>query len=741
MNPFGPHFFDFAEGWLAAMVRASAQGGIALGLVWVACRLFPRLPPRCRCWLWRLALAKLLLAAVVPGALEAPLVPHSWAGVFGGSADRAPAAASASRTTSGESTTFAPLESVQPGAAAPSEAEEPVSAAAGPSDVSTVRLLPGVLFGVWLVVVLGLVALVVGRVLAARGFRRRCVLIKDPEILALGERLARQFGLVQPPLLFEADFCRSPVVFGAVRTSVVLPAALASGADRRELRLILAHEMAHIRRGDLVGNWFSTIVSALFFFHPLVWLAFRETRLAQETACDEMAVSQGDVSIGDYGRLIVELAARYRQSASAVVAVGVVESFHHCLGRRLTAMRHFGTGSWRALVLSWTLASVAVLGLLPWRVVAQSGPDADPAVAEGEDDGQAVRARAKSGPYTITVDRVHRNDNSRIVLAPSGFPMMNLQTSRETRTESFAGGGASGAAAGMGGGHASAFMKPNLILDVGLKGPKLRGKSQWVCTVAGKVKGADDKGQPIEGPDLTPMMGLRLSDVEYREGPGRTAIHMYLPPASNDSQYLQWVEGALLVAEGTVSRVAFKPDELDRPKTKRDKDASVRVDGYRESPEGIDVVVAASPPAALAAPVNPMEMMQGDPFARMRAMMSAQGRLRVTLEDSNGGVHNPASTANGGSFGSGGGSGGGGGSWSATTGGSSGGRQWSHTTRGGRSSGGVGSGNNDGWATQNVRFAPLPNGTTVKAIICTITDLAGEPKTVPFRLENIPLPR
>lgn len=43
------------DGWMAAMVRASWQGAIAIGLVWIVCKIVPRLPSSVRCWLWRLA--------------------------------------------------------------------------------------------------------------------------------------------------------------------------------------------------------------------------------------------------------------------------------------------------------------------------------------------------------------------------------------------------------------------------------------------------------------------------------------------------------------------------------------------------------------------------------------------------------------------------------------------------------------------------------------------------------------
>jgi bla regulator protein BlaR1 len=255
MIPVSPMLSELAEAWLAAMIRASWQGGIALGLVWAVCRCLPRLPPRYRCWLWRLALLKLLVAALVATTIDLAVLPSSWTGgPFGGVWRSPPPAASpqavlpvSAAGAEPETLGDVPLKAADaPGVSDP----EGVSTAAA----STASRIPVILFLLWLAALLGLVGLVARRIVAARRWRRQCVLVKDPLILAMGEGLARQFGLVQPPLLFAADFCRSPVVFGTMRTAIVLPASLMARVTAAEMRLILAHEMAHIRRGDLLGN-------------------------------------------------------------------------------------------------------------------------------------------------------------------------------------------------------------------------------------------------------------------------------------------------------------------------------------------------------------------------------------------------------------------------------------------------------------------------------------------------------
>jgi len=757
---------DLADAWLAAMGRASWQGAIAIGVVWLVCRCFRRLPARARCWLWRLALAKMLVAAFVWLPIDVPVLPVSWG---------APQTADVGEATSPDAMTA----QTQPEAAARSSTEvddgevaeagrdspEPRVAAAPPEAAASsaaasagLAAMPTILFALWVAGLAGLTGMVLWRARAAGRWRRQCVLVKDRAILSFCEQISRQLGLVQPPLLFESAACQSPVVLGAVRTSIVLPSQVVAESTPERLRLILTHEIAHIRRWDLAWNWFSTLACSLFFFHPLVWIATGELRLAQEMACDESAVRQPNVSVAEYGGLLVALASRPRQRASVVATVGVVESFQF-LRRRVSAMRDVGVRSSWASVLSWILVGLAGLAVLPWRAVATSADAADRAVANpsvppdpsapaplNQSRGvspskpePAPIARAVSGDYTITVDRVRREPGRTLSLTRTIFgPMMGGTSERpgpKTKSGARRGGGygssggggggssgggsfgGSGGSSSSGGGYGASgggrygssggggsgssgggasggqLTVPNLILDVAVQRRGPGARRPLLCAINCQARGTDDRGGKIESPDLPPHLGVRLRGVEYPKGDGRTAIHVYLPEASPPAKALARLEGELLVAEGTIRDVAFSGAELSRPTTKRTGNVTVRLDAVRPSEQGIEVEVSVSPPTGMSSP-NPIE--------RMQAMQGLQARLSLTLTDGEGRVHEPSGS-----------SGGGGGS-------SSSGRIEMMTSR--------------------FNFAPLPSSGTPQAVTCTITDRTGEPVVVPFRFTNIPLP-
>lgn len=95
------------------------------------------------------------------------------------------------------------------------------------------------------------------------------------------------------PLAFTvkcSEVIQSPAVVGFFKPILLLPVAQLTGMNEEQLKIVLAHEMAHIRRFDYLVNFFQHFIEALFFFNPFVWLMSRRIRLERELCCDLAAV-------------------------------------------------------------------------------------------------------------------------------------------------------------------------------------------------------------------------------------------------------------------------------------------------------------------------------------------------------------------------------------------------------------------------------------------------------------------
>ena len=104
-------------------------------------------------------------------------------------------------------------------------------------------------------------------------------------------RLARALGVRRAVRLLESTAVVVPSVVGLVRPAILLPASTLTGLTPAQLEMILAHELAHIRRHDFLVNLLQSIVETLLFYHPAVWWISRQVRDERENCCDDLAVS------------------------------------------------------------------------------------------------------------------------------------------------------------------------------------------------------------------------------------------------------------------------------------------------------------------------------------------------------------------------------------------------------------------------------------------------------------------
>ncbi|HEY8682823.1 MAG TPA: M56 family metallopeptidase, partial [Rhodanobacter sp.] len=292
---------------LTRLVWTSIQAALLIGAVYLLGRLLPRLSAAMRCMLWWLVATQLLLGLLWSAPLELPLL--------------SPPAVRASAGVGPQSSMFV----VTPTPAASAQPSLPPPA-------STLSWRTGM-------AMLWLAALLVQLILAARQWRQaRRVLresrpLHDGSLLALCTRQARMLGLRACPQLRVSELIVSPQVIGLWRPSVLLPAGDALTTD--EAAMAMAHELVHLRRGDLWLGWVPALAQRLFFFHPLVAWAMREYALNRESACDAQVLQQDHAAPQDYGRLLLRLGVAHPMHAGLA---GASPSFHN-LKRRLTMLQ------------------------------------------------------------------------------------------------------------------------------------------------------------------------------------------------------------------------------------------------------------------------------------------------------------------------------------------------------------------------------------------------------------------
>ena len=191
---------------------------------------------------------------------------------------------------------------------------------------------------------------------------------------ALATSLARQYGIGRPIELVTTRSAEILATWGFFRPCVLLPAS-APGWDRDRARIALAHELAHIQRGDWAVQIVAQVLRTVFWFNPLLWMLCARLRRESEQACDDVVLATGTPS-EMYATHLLAIAKVCRPTLPMPVASLVRVS---SLERRIVAMLNAQIDRRRPTRRATCVLLLALLGIgVPVASFDLSAQDAGP---------------------------------------------------------------------------------------------------------------------------------------------------------------------------------------------------------------------------------------------------------------------------------------------------------------------------------------------------------------------------
>jgi beta-lactamase regulating signal transducer with metallopeptidase domain len=300
---------NLAERWLAVVLAVAWQFALLVVAATLVAWLLRRASPVVRYWLWQIVAIKLLLMPFWTWAIPLPIWAESRA-IDLVARDR-PAVNPIENLPRPAVRHDAPASDVSDANAAP---------AASPFSEALAEIgWQAWLLAAWGIAVLGLLLRLVQQRLRLARLLGRAV-PADGELTQLVAELAGQIGLRRPPEALSIGGDCPLFVCGLWRQRLILPESLMAVLGYAERRQVILHELAHVKRHDLLWGWSIEIARIVYFFHPLVYWVAYQLRFERELACDQLAMARSGHSPADYAQTLVQVVGHASEPASLQVA-------------------------------------------------------------------------------------------------------------------------------------------------------------------------------------------------------------------------------------------------------------------------------------------------------------------------------------------------------------------------------------------------------------------------------------
>jgi beta-lactamase regulating signal transducer with metallopeptidase domain/HEAT repeat protein len=269
--------------------------------------------------------------------------------------------------------------------------------------------------------------------LAVRRIVTRARILNDAAWLGPMYDVADRLDLDHAPRLVMSPVIEMPFACGILRPTIVLPISAERWSDERR-RVVLFHELAHIRRRDLIGHTLGRIVCAFYWFHPLVWSAAKHLRAESERACDDLVLACGGARASDYANHLLEIVTAVGVQGAPATALPMANK-REFEGRMLAildpAVKRSTPSRAQTLVLTLGLGalSLTIAAVAPVRRAAPVSVESSIA------SPSPMPASVSDAPVSPVPQKIAKRDTTKTPLATDTRTATATQTQTQTQSQ------------------------------------------------------------------------------------------------------------------------------------------------------------------------------------------------------------------------------------------------------------------------------------------------------------------
>lgn len=243
----------------------------------------------------------------------------------------------------------------------------------------------------------------------------RTALPPEPREVEALARARRRVGVRRSIDLVRSALLESPAVLRIFRPLIVLPAGGCENLSEAELESLLCHECAHVKRHDNLIARIESVVCALFWFHPLIWVAQRITVLERERACDEVvagSAGERETYVAALTKFCHAAIAPRLPGVSCMATANLKERMDHVMN--YATLRSHAPSSKRV-----TFLAAAALGLFTLTAAVISSNVSASGISAASEPYDITITATRSGESIVLQSRVSENKTQKMIVAPA----------------------------------------------------------------------------------------------------------------------------------------------------------------------------------------------------------------------------------------------------------------------------------------------------------------------------------
>jgi HEAT repeat protein len=290
---------------IAVLIESCVRASVVLCAAWALTSAMRRASAATRHFVWSCAIAGAILASALSS------VGPRWSVTLPSSFASTPSILTV-ESSAGSANVAAPVTSL--------DVPEITVTTRASSPASVSRSALNVAFAVGLVWAAGALAVLAYAFSGAVGawLLRRSATPVHASWVEEAQTLAEVFEIARAITVVESKAIAMPMVCGVWHPLIVVPPSASEWSDERR-RVVVLHELAHIKRRDCLTQAVAQIVCAVYWFNPIVWLAARQLRVERERACDDFVLAAGEKG-ADYAAHLLDIAQTVRHERAPALA-------------------------------------------------------------------------------------------------------------------------------------------------------------------------------------------------------------------------------------------------------------------------------------------------------------------------------------------------------------------------------------------------------------------------------------